>query len=195
MSEKTTENNAAAARRKPRNAFAAVFLGFLVPGLGHVYAGDVRRGVLFFILITGAVALGIQISGGEAVDVALHKISFIGQAGAGAPTVAVAAYKYLRAKRKLAESRLGKTAYDDIVAERRELYREEYAKRGHINPWAELGILLATIAGLLNVLVFLDAGDTASSPPAPAGVKKDEADKAAEDAAAAQPAQRAEEKA
>ena len=51
------------APRRPRSAFAAAFLSFLFPGLGHAYAGRVTRGLAFAALplLSLALVAGIAI--------------------------------------------------------------------------------------------------------------------------------------
>jgi len=170
--EKPQENTSAADKktlaavtlRKPRSAALAAILSWLVPGLGHVYAGDFRRGALFFALIAGAIAVGLIISGGLAIDIVFHDIAIYGQLGAGGPTLGTAALKYMRDKRTLKPEGRGKLSFSDIKNHREETLKSAYGKRGHINPWHELGLLLTTIAGLLNLLVILDAAETAVTP-------------------------------
>ena len=40
------------------NAILAAILSFLIPGLGQAYAGDIKKGVIFFVI---ALVLGIII--------------------------------------------------------------------------------------------------------------------------------------
>lgn len=39
------------------NKYLAAILSFLIPGLGQAYAGDIKKGIVYFIIAT--VALGI----------------------------------------------------------------------------------------------------------------------------------------
>ncbi|MHC4660282.1 MAG: DUF6677 family protein [Planctomycetota bacterium] len=162
-------------RRKP---LLALFLGWLVPGLGHAYAGDFRRGIIFFILMVGGIFLGFVISDGEAIDVTLHDIAFIGQAGAGIPVLGTAGVKYARAHREIRSEYGPGMGFTEIRRhirkERENRLESEHNERGHINPWTELGLLLVTIAGLLNILIAIDAAVTAVAPPVTAKVRKTE---------------------
>ena len=38
------------------NAILAAILSFLIPGLGQAYAGDIKKGVIFFVI---AIVLGL----------------------------------------------------------------------------------------------------------------------------------------
>lgn len=161
--------------KKPRRRMPllALLLGWAVPGLGHVYARDYFRGVLFFALIIGAIATGLYISDTEAIDLTFHEIAFIGQVGAGGPVLGIAALKYSMDSRRVAAENSGKVTREKIRLYREKLFMKDYHNRGHINPWAELGLLLTTIAGLLNVLIALDAAVTAAAvTPARAALKK-----------------------
>lgn len=50
--------------RRRRGALRAVLLTLLVPGLGHVWIGDRRRGAAFFLLVATAFAVGLALDGG-----------------------------------------------------------------------------------------------------------------------------------
>ena len=39
------------------NKYLAAILSFLIPGLGQAYAGDIKKGIIYFLIAT--VALGI----------------------------------------------------------------------------------------------------------------------------------------
>lgn len=69
-----------------RNIYFAMLLGWLVPGLGHVFVKRYNYGILYSVLIIGLFALGEFISGGTAVNRAVHEWYFLCQSGAG-PTV------------------------------------------------------------------------------------------------------------
>ena len=40
------------------NAILAAILSFLIPGLGQAYAGDIKKGIIFFVI---AIVIGIII--------------------------------------------------------------------------------------------------------------------------------------
>lgn len=74
-----------------RNPAVAAFLGWLVPGLGHLYQGRTRKGWLFMTTLVGAVLVGMWIGGGHVVYCQWKgpdkRIAFLGQAGIGAAAV------------------------------------------------------------------------------------------------------------
>ena len=45
--------------KKMANAILAAILSFLIPGLGQAYAGDIKKGIIFFV---GALILGFIFS-------------------------------------------------------------------------------------------------------------------------------------
>ena len=49
--------------KKPGSPFLALFLSFLIPGLGQFYAGDNGKGVMFMIFNVIIIALGSTIVG------------------------------------------------------------------------------------------------------------------------------------
>ena len=50
-----------------KDPIVAAVLGWLVPGLGHIYQGRTRKGVLFMVTILGTFFYGLFISDGRAV--------------------------------------------------------------------------------------------------------------------------------
>jgi TM2 domain-containing membrane protein YozV len=74
-----------------RNPAVAAFLGWLVPGLGHLYQGRTLKGWLFMATLVGVFFVGMWIGGGHVVYCqwrgADKRIAFLGQAGIGAAAV------------------------------------------------------------------------------------------------------------
>jgi hypothetical protein len=70
-----------------RNPLLAAVLGWLVPGLGHLYQGRVFKGRLFLATILGTFLLGWWIGAGRVVfhewRPADKRLAFVGQAGIG----------------------------------------------------------------------------------------------------------------
>lgn len=60
--EQLTDNNNPT-QHTPRNSFVAFFLSLLVPGLGHVYIGQLKQGIVFFLslflILVIAFAIGV----------------------------------------------------------------------------------------------------------------------------------------
>ncbi len=113
----------------------AGFLAWLVPGLGHLFLGERVRGVTILITITLIFWAGIAIGGvRETVDPKARVTWFLGQVCTGSH--ALAAYGWGQAYRDLPD--------------------EDYIYRAH---WlsSETGVVYTGVAGLLNLLVILDA--------------------------------------
>ncbi len=115
----------------------AGLLAWLVPGLGHIYLGDRVRGIICLITITVTFWSGVAI-GSVQGTVAPHsrKLWFIAQLGTGGN--ALGAY----ALHRVVSPETAVTA-KPVVA-------------GH---WlsADVGVHYTGVAGLLNLLIILDA--------------------------------------
>ena len=75
--------------RVPWGTVAGV-LGWLVPGLGHLYVGRPAKGLLFALVILGTYALGLFLSGWTCVNPVRDPIWFSAQAVAAVPTLLTA---------------------------------------------------------------------------------------------------------
>jgi len=115
----------------------AGLMAWLVPGLGHILVGERGRGLVFFVTITATFWTGVAIGGVQnTVDPQKRKLWFVAQLFTGGNTVTAYALN-----RRVSQSfvRAGSTG----VA-------------GH---WlsGDIGIHYTGVAGLLNLLVILDA--------------------------------------
>lgn len=115
----------------------AGLLGWIVPGLGHLFIGDRKRGLVFLVAITATFWSGVAI-GSVQGTVAPHsrKLWFMAQLGTGGN--ALAAYGlHVAVNPSSAKSP-----------------KPEFA-----GNWlsAEVGVHYTGVAGLLNILVILDA--------------------------------------
>ena len=115
---------------------AAGLLAWLVPGLGHFYLGEHWRGVIFLAVITSTFWGGVAIGGVKStVDARSHPAWFVaelctaGNAAAGL----------------LLRSRLPEAGRDRVSP--------------YVAAWPadDIGIVYCGVAGLLNMLVILDA--------------------------------------
>jgi TM2 domain-containing membrane protein YozV len=74
-----------------RHPATAALLGWLVPGLGHLYQGRRLKGWLFMATLVGAFLVGLWIGDGRVVYCqwtgAEKRFAFLGQAGIGAAAV------------------------------------------------------------------------------------------------------------
>lgn len=70
-------------------AVAAMLLGFVLPGAGHVYLGRRARGLVFFALVTFLFAFGLAVDGSlytfhDARSHVLTRLGTLGSMGSGA---------------------------------------------------------------------------------------------------------------
>ncbi len=109
-------------------------LGWLVPGAGHVLLGRKGRGAVFFFCLVTMFGLGVAMDSRLSVYMGLEDpLALVISAGQVA-----AGLPYVLARG------LG------------------YAGGDVRSPSFEYGVTLSAVAGLLNVLVILDAYDTAT---------------------------------
>ncbi|MBL8848630.1 MAG: hypothetical protein JNG89_03060 [Planctomycetaceae bacterium] len=84
-------------RIRLKNPWIAGVLGFLVPGLGHLYQGRLFKAVVYFCCILGLYITGMQMADWKAVYVHRpgnapakgkpHTLQFLAQAGVGLPAI------------------------------------------------------------------------------------------------------------
>jgi len=133
--EASAAEGAAAAERaaplEPRgNPYLAALLAWVVPGLGHVYLGRWLRGVAFCVLVATAAVVGVSLDGKLWRPVAGKPLSYLATPGAMGLG---AGYFVLR-------TGMG--------------YRGDVTAAGY-----EYGSAFLLTAGLMNVLLVLDAWD------------------------------------
>lgn len=141
---------------RPLPMLAAIIL----PGLGHVVAGEVKRGVLAGAGVLGLFFGGLFIGGIDVVDSKEDSVWFYGQALVGPLAFGVdwahqGRFKVIDAKGNLRSANpnegrdpaTGKIVLGGTPPNEKSL--------GKVN---ELGTLFATVAGMLNLVIILDAG-------------------------------------
>lgn len=123
----------------PLRLGATGILGWLVPGLGHLWIGERVRGWIILVTIGLTFWAGIVI-GGVRGTVDPGRLWFVAQVTGGGHTI-VAFYLGQQAQRSLAQS--GRPVAAQAISSR----------------WqgAEIGTVYTGVAGLLNVLAILDA--------------------------------------
>ena len=131
----------------------AALLGWLIPGLGHLYQGRTAKGLLFMISILSTFFFGLSISEGKAVYAWWSqddwRLPYMCQLAVGLPATPALVQSYLVRNGK--QPILG-----GIMApptDSREL--DSWYKQ--LNHYLELGMVYTMIAGLLNVLAIYDA--------------------------------------
>ncbi|RMG18260.1 MAG: hypothetical protein D6731_02665 [Planctomycetota bacterium] len=139
---------AEALRARGKSPELAGLLAWLVPGVGHLYAGALVKGAGGVVLVLGLFLWGLYLSGGEAVWLDQergHQYAFLAQIGAGAPALLGLAYSH----EKLPGA---EPVYVHLTEKERAA--PPYAA-GH--PDRDAGLLFTMIAGLLNMLLVHDA--------------------------------------
>ena len=125
----------------------AGLLSWIVPGLGHLFLGDRGRGIVLLVTITATFWSGVAIGGvTSTVDAKEHTLWFAAQLCTGGNTGAA----YL----------LGQSVRADLLEVRG---KKQKPLPAH---WisAEVGVHYTGVAGLLNLLVILDAMVRAERP-------------------------------
>lgn len=158
----STTSKAASATPVPAtgfNPFAGV-AALVIPGLGHVFLGQFRRGILVGFGVLGLFFAGILVGGIDAVDSKEDSLWFIAQA----PTGVVA----------FGANYIHQNVFKGVDPSSRAARRmpnpgESINAKGIIVPGGdppaqrslarvhEMGILFTAVAGLLNVLAAIDA--------------------------------------
>ena len=115
---------------------AAAVLGWLWPGLGHISIGERRRGFLMMFGVLFLVVSGLLIGGFDVVDRKEDRLWFLAQAGCG-PMIFGAD--------------LVNQAYVKNLPPGE---REKAVSLGRVN---EMGTLFIALAGMMNVVLVLDA--------------------------------------
>jgi TM2 domain-containing membrane protein YozV len=170
-----------------RNPLLAAALSWLVPGLGQLYQGRRLKGGLFMAALLGTLVCGMWLGAGRVVYASWRpgepRLAFIGQAGIGAVAIP-AVLQSLRLHGPAKEpyfgsglfapplkggqfvspasaARLARTEPDCDFFDRPPLAQ---SKRDQLSAWQrrlgrrfEIGTLYTVLAGMLNLLVVLDA--------------------------------------
>jgi hypothetical protein len=115
----------------------AGLLTWVVPGLGHLFIGERGRGLVFLVTITATFWAGVAIGGVQnTVDPHKRKLWFVAQLFTGGNTLSAYA---LNRRVTLASAQSGTASVT-----------------GHWLP-GDIGVHYTGVAGLLNLLVILDA--------------------------------------
>jgi hypothetical protein len=142
-----------------RNPYLAALLAWLCPGAGHLYQRRYAKGILFMVCILGTYIFGFTIGGGHVVYASWIKNDrrwqYGCQVGVGLP--ALPAIIQNRLERNPDAKPLGNGIMappSGIDAKRMDQLALWYAQHGTL---FELGTLYTMVAGLLNIVVILDA--------------------------------------
>ena len=114
-------------RRQFAGPVGAALLAWVVPGLGHLVLGRKAKALLFFVLIVGTFVAGWLMSGCENVYFERGRWHALVQIGAGLPAFVIG---------------LGRSSPEPQLT---------------VMSGFEIATLYTMVAGLLNVLVIMDA--------------------------------------
>ena len=160
----------------------SAFLAWLIPGLGHAYQGRWAKAVLFFVCIMGTFVYGLYLGSGKDVGWGRvvyaawrpeKRLYYLCQVGVGLPAMP-ALIQAIRVQS-------GKEPFGTFMAPPRWDKPENAPKNWvtldmvhrRLARYFELGTIYTAVAGLLNVLVILDAW-AGPVMPAPSDKKDDE---------------------
>jgi TM2 domain-containing membrane protein YozV len=136
-----------------KDPIVAGILGWLVPGLGHLYQGRTAKGLLFMICILSTFFYGLFLSDGRAVYASWAdwhtRLPYLCPIGTGLPAAPALLQSYLVRQGK-APLMGGIMAPPVNINELNDWHRE-------LHRYLELGTVYTMIAGLLNVLAIYDA--------------------------------------
>lgn len=146
----------------------ALLLACALPGLGHAFLGDVKRGVLIFTSILGLFCGGILIGGVDVIDRTEDKWWFILQAGVGPTAFAVDSLHQNLFKIEVRTPRGTMRRSASPVAAENPDGKPPMAKKslGRVN---EVGSLYAAMAGMLNLIAIIDVSWRSVRPRMPRG--------------------------
>jgi hypothetical protein len=131
---------------RPLNISAAV-LGWILPGLGHMRAGEAARGRLILLGIGGLFLLGLLVGGVDCVDRHETGLWFVAQAGAGGPAFVADLLNTMLLK----SGRVG-----ELLPLTTPTGTTQVSSFKGAGPASEVGTLLCGLAGMMNVVMVLD---------------------------------------
>lgn len=134
----------------------AMLLAVALPGLGHAYLGEIKRAGLIFVSIMGLFWGGILIGGIDVIDRVEDQWWFVLQAGVGPTAFAVNSVHQNSFKLEFREG--GRTSRQSGRPNPEEnpggVAAPAMKSLGRVN---EVGSLYAAMAGMLNLIVIIDA--------------------------------------
>ena len=131
------------AKKGERIKGVAFFVGWLVPGAGHVLVGQWKKGLFFFLILGATYLFGMWIAGFRPVSFDDNPFYFVGQYGSGVTM---------------------------LIAKLRGAEKAVVGPSLHPS-WFDPGLLYVCVVGLLNLVVMmsvLDAKAPAPAAPVPA---------------------------
>ena len=147
----------------------AALLGWLLPGLGHLYLGRKFKGVMFLVLVNGLFLSGWIMSSGEAMSLHKddgHRYAFLAEVGVGGAAMLSLVYTHF--------PEIVSGFDEDVVADYAQRREDTYQTPQYYSrlPWMEVGLLYCMVAGLLNLLIIYEAATGARGLPKSASTKQ-----------------------
>ena len=124
-------------------------LGWVLPGLGHMRNGEIRRGWLVMLGVLGMFMLGVLVGGVDCVDRKEDHLWFLAQAGTGPVAFATDALNAFLVKSGRVGELINTMQPDGSTA--------QVSSFKGVGPVADVGTLFTAMAGLMNVTAVLDA--------------------------------------
>lgn len=124
-------------------------LGWVLPGLGHMRNGEIRRGGLVMLGVLGLYLLGVLVGGVDCVDRKEDFLWFLAQSGTGPVAFATDALNAFLVKSGRVGELLNTMQPDGSTA--------PISTFKGIGPVGDVGTLFTAMAGLMNVAAVLDA--------------------------------------
>ncbi len=149
----------------PQQPFRPLFalLGWVLPGLGQWSAGARKRGILAGVGVIGLFLSGLLVGGLDCVDSTEDRLWFAGQVGAGPLVIAAdMANSYYLKSGRAAPLIASAVPYGTAMNPEDVPKISSFKGLAHSN---EFGTLLVFLAGLMNIVVLLDAGIRQSEAP------------------------------
>lgn len=126
----------------PARAAIAAFLAWVLPGLGHWYLGHKHRAIIFFVTTTVTFWAGVAIGGVRSTITPSENGPWIAAQLCAGPQSLLALYWSVKIDEQVRRSQNPET---------------ELAKYRASWPASNISVVYAGVAGLLNLLVIIDA--------------------------------------
>lgn len=149
-------------RHPPRVDIVGGVLALVLPGLGHLVRGERARGIRIFAGTMGLFLCGLLVGGIDVVDRREDRMWFVAQAAVGPLAFGVDAVhqRWFKGVDPITRERRSPGPREVIGGDgviRAAGEGEGPRSRKSVGKVNELGTLFCAVAGMLNVIVFIDA--------------------------------------
>jgi hypothetical protein len=141
-------------------AIQAGLLSWLVPGAGHFLLGHRGLGIVCFVAVTFAYCVGLAFGGVvPLVNLKTNGWLFLAELGTGGYTLPALAVSRSAERKILTEAGLASVPDQQTQRDRYDTYLRAATRLGYMSyyPESDVATIYLATAGLLNVLVILDA--------------------------------------